>query len=107
MEESIRAGPAGRLSCPQCKTRLGQFSWTTSQATEQTHNSVSPVIPSELRPLQTMTEWSETGVQDCGCGAVLAPAFTLDLTAVIFRTGSRHLQPGALQPRAPRQPVLV
>ena len=39
--------------------------------------------------------------QTCLCGARMTPSFMLDLTALIFRTGGRHLQPGG------RRPVLV
>ena len=35
---------------------------------------------------------------DCRCGANLAPAFVLDMTGLIFRTGGRHLDQ-AQQPR--------
>jgi hypothetical protein len=29
---------------------------------------------------------------DCPCGASVSPAFRLDMTAIIFKTGGRHLQ---------------
>ena len=39
---------------------------------------------------------------DCKCGANLSPAFVLDMTGLIFKTGGRHLHTGSA-----RQPVVV
>ena len=49
---------------------------------------------------------------DCKCGANIAPAFILDMTGLIFKTGGRHLhqalaQPARQQQARPRQPVVV
>ena len=43
---------------------------------------------------------------DCKCGANISPAFVLDMTGLIFKTGGRHLHtrgPGSDR----RQPVVV
>ena len=43
---------------------------------------------------------------DCKCGANISPAFVLDMTGLIFKTGGRHLHTrGPGQDR--RQPVVV
>merc|ERR1711879_938887 len=45
---------------------------------------------------------------ECGCGASLAPSFTLDLTALIFKTGGRHLHSSSGRAaRGDRRPVVV
>ena len=70
MEPEIRQNLTGRLYCPNCQTRVGQYSWILGE--------------------------------DCGgCNAKVNPAFSLDVTEIIFRTKNRFLQ------SSQREPVIV
>ena len=72
MEPEIRQNLSGRLYCPNCQTRVGQYSWVVGE--------------------------------DCvgqNCTAKVIPAFSLDVTEIIFRTKNRFLQSNQ------REPVVV
>ena len=72
MEPEIRQNLSGRLYCPNCQTRVGQYSW---------------VMGEECCPGK--------------CTAKVIPAFSLDVTEIIFRTKNRFLQSNQ------REPVVV
>ena len=70
MEPEIKQNLTGRLYCPNCQARVGQYSWVRGE--------------------------------NCGgCEAKVNPAFSLDVTEIIFRTKNRFLQ------SSQREPVVV
>jgi len=77
MEDAVRGSLSGKLLCPGCRVKLGNYSWVLGS--------------------------------DCPCGAKVAPAFTLDITSIIFKTGGRHLAGATTRdsPRDTRRPVEV
>ena len=71
MAGEIKAKLAGRLYCPQCQARVGNYSWVMGREC----NSLSG-----------------------GCGAAVVPAFQLDVTEIIFRTRNKYMQSTGREP---------
>ena len=69
MEPEIRQNLSGRLYCPNCQTRVGQYSWIMGEECAGSN-----------------------------CGAKINPAFALDVTEIIFKTKNRFLQSNQREP---------
>lgn len=69
MEPEIRQNLSGRLYCPNCQMRVGQYSWILGD-----------------------------DCSDNGCAAKVNPSFCLDVTEIIFRTKNRFLQSNQREP---------
>ena len=73
MSNEIKANLSGKLYCPHCQAKVGNYSWVRGRECDG----------------------------GAGCGAMVIPAFQLDVTEIIFRTKNKYLQSTG------REPVVV
>ncbi len=77
MRTEIKQSLGGALYCPNCQTRVGDFSWVAG------------------------TSCGGGSGGKAGCGAAISPSFQLLVTEIIFKTKNRFLQSSG------REPVVV
>ena len=106
------SGPACQANClvPAAGNMLSnnKSSSDNNNRIRNFENFGKDTISKDIFPRTRVGSFSWVLGHDCKCGANLSPAFILDMTGLIFKTGGRHLHgPVSSSSSSGRQPVVV